>query len=390
MDNIKVEQYSAPADSSREAFEAALSFSLTRIHRNISTFGPGQYPAPASVDNIYQPVANTLWTSAFWTGMLWQAWEQSGDAVFRVAAESHLPDYRARLDGRISTQTHDLGFLYTLSCVTAWRLTGNRDARATALKAADLLMCRFFEKAGIIQAWGDLSNPVMQGRIIIDCAMNLPLLYWASEETGNPYYREAAEKHIRQANASLIRPDWSTFHTYYFDTETGLPLRGVTHQGYSDTSCWSRGQAWCIYGNAISFRYLRDPALLEAARGSAHYFLKHLPEDLVPYWDLVFVNGDEERDSSAAAIAACGLLELASLLPLVDPDKKVFESAALKMMESLSRTYLAHSLPDSNGILVHGVYGKPQGNGVDECVAWGDYYFVEALRRLLGSPASYW
>jgi len=378
------------ADRRREAFEAALSFSLTRIHRNISVFGPGQYPAPASIRNIYAPVANTLWTSAFWTGMLWQAWEHSDDASFRTAAESHLDDYRDRLDGRISTQTHDLGFLYTLSCLAAWRLTGNRNARTTALKAADLLMTRYFEKAGIIQAWGDLTNPLMQGRIIIDCAMNLPLLYWASEETGNPYYREAAERHIRQANAALVRPDMSTFHTYYFDIETGAPLRGTTHQGFSDSSCWSRGQAWCIYGNALSFRYLRDPALLEAARGSALYFLRHLPADLVPYWDLVFVDGDEERDSSAAAIAACGLLELASLLPLTDPDKNLFESSALGMMESLSRSYLAHDIPDSNGILMHGVYGKPQGNGVDECVIWGDYYFVEALRRLLASPASYW
>ena len=386
MDNINADT----ADRRREAFEAALSFSLTRIHRNISAFPPGQYPAPASVHNIYPIVANTLWTSAFWTGMLWQAWEHSGDASFRIAAESHLDDYRTRLDGRISTQTHDLGFLYTLSCLAAWRLTGNRGARTTALKAADLLMTRYFEKAGIIQAWGDLTNPLMQGRIIIDCAMNLPLLYWASEETGNPYYREAAERHIRQANAALIRPDMSTFHTYYFDIETGLPLRGATHQGYSDSSCWSRGQAWCIYGNALSFRYLRDPALLEAARGSARYFLRHLPADLVPYWDLVFTEGDEERDSSAAAVAACGLLELASLLPLTDPDKTLFETSALRMMESLARSYLAHDIPDSNGILIHGVYGKPQGNGVDECVIWGDYYFVEALRRLLASPASYW
>jgi len=339
---------------------------------------------------VYPAIANTEWTSSFWTGMLWLSYEETGDVEFRAAAENQLADFRARLDGRIATDTHDLGFLYTLSCVAAWRLTGNHPARATALKAADLLMIRYFEKAGIIQAWGDLNDPEQRGRIIIDCAMNLPLLYWASEETGNPYYREAAANHIAQANTFLIRDDWSTYHTYYFDVATGLPVRGVTAQGYSDDSCWARGQAWGIYGNALSYRYLRDPALLEKARGLARYFLDRLPEDLVAYWDLVFTSGPEERDSSSAAIAACGLLELASHLPVTDPDRRPFEDIALRMLASLAEKYTSADEPLSNGILLHAVYGKPMGNGVDECNIWGDYFYMEALTRVSRDWKAYW
>jgi len=367
----------------------AMAFAVEKTRSNIPAFRTA-WPAPASRNNVYPAIANTEWTSSFWTGMLWLSFEETGDAEFRAAAERQLADFRARLDGRIATDTHDLGFLYTLSCVAAWRLTGNHIARNTALKAADLLMIRYFEKAGIIQAWGDLNDPDQRGRIIIDCAMNLPLLYWASEETGNPYYREAASRHIAQANAFLIREDWSTYHTYYFDVDTGLPVRGVTAQGYSDDSCWARGQAWGIYGNALSFRYLRDPLLLEKARGLARYFLDRLPEDLVAYWDLIFTSGPEERDSSSAAIAACGLLELASHLPVTDPDRRPFEDIALRMLASLAEKYTSADEPGSNGILLHAVYGKPMGNGVDECNIWGDYFYMEALTRVSRDWRTYW
>ncbi|GHU84620.1 glycosyl hydrolase [Spirochaetia bacterium] len=370
-------------------WQDALDFGTGKIKKNITSFKK-KYPAPASVSNVYPLIGNTDWTASFWPGMLYLAWESTGDAGFLKAAEAYIPDFRARLDKRIAVDTHDLGFLYTLSCVSAWKLTGNRDARAAALKAADLLMIRYYEKAGIIQAWGDLNDPKQKGRIIIDCAMNLPLLYWAAEETGNPYYREAALRHITTANRYIIRQNWSTYHTYYFDTKTGKPLRGSTAQGYSDNSCWSRGQAWGIYGNALSYRYNRDPLLLENARGLARYFLNRLPGDLAAYWDLVFVKGSEERDSSAAAIAACGLLELSAALPPADRDRRLFENAALHITASLAKSYTTVSVPQSNGILLHGVYAKPDSNGVDECTNFGDYFYMEALVRIVRGWQPYW
>ena len=153
---------------------------------------------------------------------------------YREAAESGLSSFKKRVEERIATDTHDLGFLYSLSAVAAYRLTGNDEARSMALKAADLLAERFFPKAGIIQAWGDLSDPKECGRMIMDCLMNLPLLYWASEATGDPRYAEMAVSHARQSAAYLVREDHTSYHTYYMDVETGEPKYGNTHQGYAD------------------------------------------------------------------------------------------------------------------------------------------------------------
>jgi unsaturated chondroitin disaccharide hydrolase len=385
----RAELFATPPEVDLFFWKRALGFAVDKIRSNVPTFAHA-YPPPTSTGNVYPPIANTEWTSSFWTGLLWLAYENSGDELFRETAAGQLADYRERLDGRRATDTHDLGFLYSLSCVAAWKLTGDRASRATALKAADLLMVRYFEKAGVIQAWGNLNDPEQRGRIIIDCAMNLPLLHWASAETSNPYYAEAAARHIERANAYAIRSDWSSYHTYYFDTESGAPLRGVTAQGYADDSCWARGQAWGIYGNPLSARYLRDPTLLENARGLARYFLNRLPDDLVAYWDLVFTSGNEERDSSAAAIAACGLLELAAQLPVADPDRRPFENAALRILASLAENYTSERDAKSNGILLHSVYNKPKREGVDECSIWGDYFYVEALTRVLRSWKPYW
>lgn len=372
----------------------AAEAALERVEENRRRFGPGLYPAPASVGSSYPLLPNTEWTSSFWTGQLWLAWELSGRRDFLAAARSQIADYRRRLDERAAVETHDLGFLYTLSCVAAWRLEGNAEARAAALKAATLLLARYHEKAGIIQAWGNLSDPAQRGRIIIDCAMNLPLLFWASEETGDPYYREAAARHLFAANTHLLRPDASSYHTFFFDVESGAPLRGSTAQGRSDASCWARGQAWAILGLALNYRYLRDPELLETASRLSHYFLNRLPEDLVCYWDLSFTGGPEsaaeERDSSAAAIAACGLLELAGHLPVADPRRRPFENAAARIGVSLATGYTAAGRPEADGLLLHAVYSKPEGKGVDESCIWGDYFYLELLARLSLSWKPYW
>jgi len=371
------------------ALERALNRALKTIKANIAQFPAGSYPPPNSTRQRYSPIGNTEWTSSFWTGQLWLAYELTGEKKYLAAAQSHLPDYRKRLDTRTAVDTHDLGFLYSLSAVAEFKLTGNPRARTTALKAADLLMVRYFEKAGVIQAWGDLNDPVNKGRIIIDCAMNLPLLFWASEQTGNPYYRQAAIAHMDQANRHLIRPDASSYHTYFFNLETGAPLKGKTAQGYADDSCWARGQAWGILGLPLNFRYHNDPSYLETARKLAHYFLNRLPDDFVCYWDLCFTSGAEERDSSGAAVAACGLLELAQALPVLDPLRRTYEDAALKIVGSLAKNYTA-DLATSNGLLLHGVYNKPGKAGVDECQAWGDYFYLEALVRLKTSWKAYW
>ncbi|WP_409345633.1 glycoside hydrolase family 88 protein [Paenibacillus sp. MBLB4367] len=369
--------------------EKAIRYVLSQIDRNLETFETA-FPAPASTRNVYKAIGNTEWTSSFWTGMLWLAYEATGDEKYRRTAEVQLESYAKRAKERIGTETHDLGFLYTLSCVAAYKLTGNMEAKAVALQAADLLIERYYDKAGIIQAWGNLSNPSQRGRMIVDCCMNLPLLYWATQMTGSPAYHRIADSHVRQSERYLIREDASTYHTFYMDVESGLPKFGKTQQGYSDDSCWSRGQSWAMYGLPLSYRYTGNAELLDSAQKVTNYFLNRLPDDYVCYWDLVFTEGNEERDSSAAAIAACALLELAGHLPLTNGNKRLYENAALHILQSLSSSYTTRSVPESNGILLHGVYGKPLNHGVDECCIWGDYYYFEALVRVMKDWKPYW
>lgn len=362
---------------------------LKKIDRNRVKF-EGKFPAETCENNHFALTENVEWTTSFWSGQLWLAWEMTGEAKYRLAAEQHIHSFGNRIANRIDTATHDLGFLYTLSCVSAWRLTGNREARGFALLAADALMERFNPQSGIIQAWGNLSDPEQAGRMIIDCNMNLPLLYWATEQTGEPRYAEAARRHAQQAANYIVRPDASTFHTYYMDTVTGEPRFGNTHQGYADDSCWSRGQAWGIYGFLLSYRYTGDKEMVELSRRLAHYFLNRLPEDDVCHWDLALLGTDQPRDSSAAAIAVCGLLDLTQALPATDETRAYYEEMALRIMASLTANYLAADDEDCDGLLKHSVYHMASGKGVDQCSSWGDYFYVEALVRLTQCWKPYW
>lgn len=347
-----------------------------------------------STNQFYTKAENNQWTNGFWTGELWLAYEFTGDNRFKEAAMAHTESFRERARKRIETDTHDLGFLYTPSCVAAYKLTGDSKARETALMAADLLLERFHERGQFLQAWGSLDDPDNY-RLIIDCLLNLPLLYWASEETGESKYAEKAQAHVRTALKVLIRPDYSAYHTFYFDRETGEPLRGVTHQGYSADSAWSRGQAWGIYGIALSYRYTKDPSYEELFERVTEYFIEHLPEDLIPYWDFIFTDGSSEpRDSSAAAAAVCGMLEMARCLPKEKAD--FYTRAAKRLMKAMYEYCAVKDPKESDGQLLHGVYGRKTpyndciDHGIDECNLWGDYYYVEGLIRLQRDWKSYW
>ncbi|MCP2005107.1 unsaturated glucuronyl hydrolase [Buttiauxella ferragutiae ATCC 51602] len=369
--------------------DAALKSVTKKLDKNIIALGD-KFPNEACEGGKWAPTGNVEWTTSFWTGQLWLMWELTGDDKYRQAAERYLPSFAERLDQRIETATHDLGFLYTLSCINAWRLTGNETARQTALQAADILMERYNPVAKIIQAWGDLNDPEQQGRMIIDCNMNLPLLYWASEQTGDARYAQAATAHAQQAAKYIVRPDSSTFHTFYMDVETGEPRFGNTHQGFSDTSCWSRGQAWGIYGFLLTYLYTGDTSMVDLTRSLAHYFINRLPEDDVCHWDLALLGTDAVRDSSAAAITACGLLELVNTLPVLDEHRAHYEEMALRIIQSLTDNYLARDDEACEGLLKHSVYHMASGKGVDECCSWGDYFYLEALTRVRKVWNLYW
>jgi len=369
--------------------QRATAQALLSIDRNLRHFGDN-FPAPSSSGLQYPAIGNIEWTNGFWTGMLWLAYELTGAPHYRAGAERQVRSFHTRQAGRQHTNHHDLGFLYSLSCVASHRLTGDPLAAEAALGAARLLLERYLPHAGIIQAWGELSDPAQQGRMIIDCNLNLPLLYWASEHSGEAAFRAAADSHIEAAARHIVRPDGSTFHTFFFDPASGRPLQGNTHQGFADDSCWSRGQAWGISGFPLVYRYNGNARLLELAKVLANYFLNRLPADGICYWDLVFTSGSEERDSSAAAIAACGLLELEASLAADDPLRPAYRRAAIGIVQELSANYLTRDAAPGSGLLQHAVYHKPQGIGVDECCIWGDYFYLEALTRLQRNWRPYW
>lgn len=203
------------------------------------------------------------------------------------------------------------------------------------------------------------------------------------------WYADAAKDHLHHAMQYLVRPDASTFHTYFMDVHTGKPLRGTTHQGYSDTSCWARGQAWAMDGFALNARHMDDPDLLDIAQKTSIYFLNRLPEDYVCYWDLIFQPEDGQcRDTSAVSCAVCGLLEQLKYMPADDPLRKPWQNAVALMMRSLRENYLTQ--PGQDGLLLHGVYNYPRGMGIDTQNLWGDYFYLEALVRLKKQWNPYW
>jgi unsaturated chondroitin disaccharide hydrolase len=359
---------------------ATLEYALNRVKGNCSAYGlefPTRgYPAYATAPNDH-------WVAGFWPGMLWLAYHATQDSELRMQAEVLLPCFAERLEKRVDL-SHDLGFLYTLTARATWLLTGSRQARDLGLRAARELGERFNPRGNYIQAWGEIGRGPDAGRMIIDCMMNLPLLYWASEETGNDAYRKVARHHAASTLRYLVRQDDSTYHTFFFDPRSGKPVGGKTCQGYADESLWTRGQAWAIYGFALTAQWLDDADFLAAAQRMADRFLVESPVDRTPLWDLRLPAGAPQyRDSSAGAIAACGLLRLARLTGDADYGRE-----AETLVNTLSVECL-ETEPDRQGLLRYGAQHVPKGFA-DEYLIYGDYFFLEALLTLTGQAPDFW
>mgnify|MGYP001369258659 CR=1 FL=1 len=371
----------------------ALQFAYQQVKRNLPEF-TDKFQNAYSVNNFYQPIDNTEWTTGFWTGQIWLAYEFSGDEELRKAAEIQIDSFLNRINNKIAVDHHDMGFLYSPSCVAGYKLIGSVKGKEAALKAADQLISRYHPVGEFIQAWGAMNAPDNY-RLIIDCLLNLPLLYWASEETGDNRYRDIAEKHIHTTMKNVIREDYSTWHTFFFDMETGKPHHGATCQGYRDGSAWARGQAWGIYGCALAYKYTKKEEYITTFKNVANYYLEHLPKDMVPFWDLEFTDGDDQpRDSSSASIVACGMLEMSKYLD--EKDAAVYTKLAKQMLKSVYDNYAVKDPKISNGLVLHSTYSNhsPYNTcdhyGVDECNSWGDYFYMEALTRLHKDWNPYW
>lgn len=386
---MQAEVYSQQPCLTKADIEAAILLALKQIRLNMDYFGT-DFPRPATKDNCYPIMDNTEWTNGFWTGCLWLAYEYTGNDTIKSLAQANDLSFLERVTKDIELDHHDLGFLYSPSCMAEWKLLKTPEARQAALKAADKLIERYQEKGGFIQAWGQLGK-AEDYRLIIDCLLNIQLLFFASQETGDDRYRQMAINHFYASANNVIRDDASAYHTFYFDPETGDPTKGVTRQGYSDDSAWARGQAWGIYGIPLTYRFLKDPQLIALFKGMTHYFLNRLPKDQVSYWDLIFGDGSgQSKDSSATAIAVCGIHEMLKHLPENDPDKKAYQAAIHCMLRSLIDSYANRDIKPGAPLLRHGVYSWHSGKGVDEGNIWGDYYYLEALLRFYKDWTPYW
>lgn len=378
---------------SEEEVKDGLLFASQQVLRNLPEF-THKFQNAYSENNFYKPIENDYWTTGFWTGEIWLAYEFLQDNKLKGAGEIQIDSFLHRIDNKISVDHHDMGFLYSPSCVAGYKLIGSQKGREAAIKAADQLIERYHPVGEFIQAWGSMDAPENR-RLIIDCLLNLPLLYWAAEETKDTKYSEIADKHIHTAIKNVIREDYSTWHTFFFDAETGEPSHGATCQGYRDGSAWARGQAWGIYGAALAYKYTKREEYITIFKNVTQYFLDHLPKDMVAFWDLEFTDGaDQPRDSSSASIAACGMLEMAKYMG--EEDAAIYKKYAAQMMKSVYDNYAVKDSSISNGLVLHSTYSNrsPYNTcnhyGVDECNSWGDYFYMEALTRLQKDWELYW
>lgn len=364
----------------------AIQWAVNKVEEVMKGF-VHNFPSACSENYIYRTldepcdILGSNWTDGFWTGMLWLSYQLTGNQLFRAVAEAQFDDWDRRMEENIHLNHHDIGFLYMPSMVAQYKITGIKKSRKLALEAADILAKRYSPKARIIQ----VRDRDEQGNFIIDCSMNVPLLYWASIETGDRSYYLKALNHMYRVVECMIRDDASSYQCYKIDEVTGVPEKGWQGQGYDDHTCWARGQAWVIYGFALCYKYTKDKSFLELAKRVANYYINRLPQDAICNWDLYFTAADDSRDTSTAPIAACGLLEIAKYLEDGDIHKEIYKKAAITMIKNLSEKYTTQGLI-SNGLLKEGIYCKQKshssGLGDGECCLWGDYFYLEALLRI--------
>ncbi|MGW2960986.1 glycoside hydrolase family 88 protein [Streptomyces sp. NPDC001220] len=323
---------------------------------------------------------NGDWVGGFWPGTLWMCWLHTDDDRFRTLA---LDSARKLAPRRTDTTTHDLGFLFTPSWVTAWRLTGDDQWRTGAIQAADSLSRRYNPHGRFLRAWGALDDPANAGRIIMDTMMNLDLLVFATQQTGDTAYLDIAVAHAETAQRLFPRADGSTPHVWDLDPATGAPIGPNTVQGYSPTSCWSRGQAWGIYGFTTLYRRTADRRFLTTATRLADYAIGVLTPDHVPVWDYRAPQHPHDiKDASAGAIMACGLLDLAAAT-----GHQKYRGVALRLLTALAQTCLTKASTRADAVVARCTRNRPAEDGIEVSLPYADYYLLEGIHRVLHREA---
>ena len=348
------------------------TFGAAQLDTTARALTPTKYPSTTKSTGAWNTTGSSGWTSGFFPGSLWTMYELTGDPIWLNRATSWTAGLESR---KTDTSTHDVGFVIFSSFGNGYRLTNNDAYRQVVLTAAASLATRYNAKVGCIRSWNGGSF-----QVIIDNMMNLEILFWASKHGGQQAWYDMAVSHALRTMTNHVRADGSTYQIVDYDPATGAVKSKSTKQGAGKETTWSRGQAWAVHGFTTAYRETSDQRFLDTARRTADYFIDHLPADSVPYWDFQAPGiPNEPRDSSAAAIAASGLLELGRLETDATRSTR-YVAAGRQILTSLSSAaYLAEGT-SNQAILLHGTQNKPSGN-YDTGLAFGDYYFLQALGR---------
>lgn len=372
----------ASCGGSKDFPETALDYCAAQVERTLAELPPDNFmlsPRNIARDSTHwllKPVCREEWTSGFWPGVLWYDYEHTGDTVVLAAARR----YTEALEflSRTPAYDHDLGFLVFCSYGNAYRITRDDRYREVILRTADTLATLFNPRVGTILSWPREVGRFGGHNTIMDNMINLEMLFWAAANGGNPRLADIARSHADKTMQYNFREDGSSYHVAVYDPETGRHLRSCTHQGYSDSSMWARGQAWGIYGFTMCYRYTHDRRYLDFARKITDLYLERLPEDGIPYWDFDDPAIPEApRDASAAAVVASALLELSTCPGDGCAD---YRAAAERMLRELDRNYRGGDRCPA--LLVHSTGHCPAGSEIDCAIIYADYYYYEALLRL--------
>lgn len=324
------------------------------------------------------------WTEGFFPGSCWYLYEYSKDSIWKESAIALQSLFEN--DKRL-TMSHDLGFIFNSSYGNAYRLTHTEQYKDVVVEAANSLIQRYNSKVGCLQSW-EVTDGSWQSKrgwlfpVIVDNLMNLELLFNATVMTGDSIYWQIAVSHADVTLREHFREDNSSYHVVDYDPETGQVRMKQTAQGYAHESAWVRGQAWGLYGYTMSYRFTKEQRYLDQAMKVADFILSHpeMPADMIPYWDFDAPDKEQQpRDASAAAVIASGLIELSTYA-----DNPVYYDKAMAILKSLSSpAYKAAIGENHHFLLMHSTGSIPHKAEIDAPLNYADYYYIEALLRVL-------
>jgi unsaturated chondroitin disaccharide hydrolase len=320
----------------------------------------------------------TRWCDGFLPGMMWIFARRTQEIGWFERAK----DYSCELEERKHDRdVHDLGFVFWSTYKRWFDLTGDSDLNDVVVTAGTTMGLRFSERGKYLRSF------VAAESCFIDIMMNIGIIFYAAQQSGDDDLLRKVTEHCLTTRRYLVRGDGSTAHEGLFDLASGEFLRQTTHQGWRDDSSWARGQAWALYGFGTAYRFSRDPRFLDTAERCADFFIDRTGDSGVPPNDWEEPSPIRLWESSAAAITASGLFQLAELTEDAKRAQR-YQAYAVRIMTTLlDPEFVADQTPGWEGVLKHGSYHERLDLGVDESVMWGEYFFVEALDKLLGAPA---